>query len=208
MQRMMVWGASGGIGGALVQAAVRNGSRVVGLYHSGEVPAGADAVQADVTHDFSISQAVLETAQLIEAVDCLIYAVGDIAAERIDDTEGRAWRRIIDVNLSGAYAATQASLPLLTPDAYIVYIGAVSERLRLPGLAAYAAAKAGLEALAAVVAKEERHRRVLLVRPSAVATPLWDKVPLRLPRNAASPEEVAERILAACGDGLTGVLDL
>jgi short-subunit dehydrogenase len=78
----------------------------------------------------------------------------------------------------------------------------------LPGLAAYAAAKAGLEALVQTLAKEQRKHRVTIVRPAAVATSFWDKVPLRMPKDAASPEKVAERILAAYEAGDVGELDL
>jgi short-subunit dehydrogenase len=87
-------------------------------------------------------------------------------------------------------------------------LGAVSERLRLPKLSAYAAAKAGLEAFVEALRKEERRRQVMLVRPAAVATPLWDKVPMSLPTNAPSPEKVAKRILKAYHEGHTGQLDL
>ena len=44
-------------------------------------------------------------------------------------------------------------------NAHIIFIGAVSERLKLPGLSAYAASKAGLEAFAEVLGKEERKKR-------------------------------------------------
>jgi len=80
--------------------------------------------------------------------------------------------------------------------------------MRLPGLAAYAAAKAGLEAFAEVLRKEERKRRITVVRPSAVDTAIWQKVPFKLPPEAMKPEAVAERILAAYDEGHRGVLDL
>ena len=51
-------------------------------------------------------------------------------------------------------------------------------------------------------------RQVILVRPGAVATSFWDKVPMRLPKNAATPEKVAERIVTAHAEGYEGVLDL
>jgi NAD(P)-dependent dehydrogenase (short-subunit alcohol dehydrogenase family) len=90
----------------------------------------------------------------------------------------------------------------------MIFLGAVSERLRLPRLSAYAAAKAGLEAFVEVLTKEERKRQVILVRPAAVDTPLWEKVPFKLPAGAVSPDEVAERILSAYRDGHRGQLDL
>jgi NAD(P)-dependent dehydrogenase (short-subunit alcohol dehydrogenase family) len=98
--------------------------------------------------------------------------------------------------------------PHLAEEGHLVLLGAISERLRLPGLAAYAAAKAGLEALAATLGKEDRRRRVTLVRPAAIATDLWDKVPLRLPEGAPAPEKVVGRILDAHRSGHKGVLEL
>jgi hypothetical protein len=56
--------------------------------------------------------------------------------------------------------------------------------------------------------KEERKRRVTIVRPAAVDTPLWHKVPFKLPPGALSPDEAAERILNAYRDGHRGLLDL
>jgi NAD(P)-dependent dehydrogenase (short-subunit alcohol dehydrogenase family) len=119
-----------------------------------------------------------------------------------------AFRRILDANLTGAYNAVHHSLPLLAPDAPLVFIGAVAERMRLPGLSAYAAAKAGLEAFAEVLRKEERKRRVILVRPGAVNTTFWRKVPFKMPGNALSPEAVAEKVVEAVNAGHQGVLDI
>lgn len=96
----------------------------------------------------------------------------------------------------------------MTADAHIVFLGAVSERLRLPGLAAYASAKAGLEAFAEVLRKEQRRRRVTLVRPKAVDTPLWEKVPFSVPHGAMSPERLVESVVQANQDGHSGVLNL
>jgi NAD(P)-dependent dehydrogenase (short-subunit alcohol dehydrogenase family) len=97
---------------------------------------------------------------------------------------------------------------LLAEDAHLFYLGAISERLRLPGLGAYAAAKAGLEAFADTLRKEERRRKVTVVRPAAVATPLWEKVPMRLPAHAMTAKDLAERIIEAYRDGHKGTLDL
>lgn len=118
------------------------------------------------------------------------------------------WDRIISANLSDVFYTYHHSLPLLDEGAHIFLIGAVSERLRLPGLAAYAAAKAGLEAFAEALSKEDRNKRITVVRPGAVATSFWDKVPLRLPKDAAPPEKVAEKIYEAYQSGHKGHLDL
>jgi NAD(P)-dependent dehydrogenase (short-subunit alcohol dehydrogenase family) len=165
-------------------------------------------LEADVADEFSVQRAVFAAAQQLPAVDLWIYAAGDIAAAPVAGMDDTTWRRILDANLTGAYRAVHHSLPLLAEDAHIVFLGAYSERLQLPGLSAYAAAKAGLEAFAVALAKEERRRRVTLVRPGAVATPLWEKMPVRLPRSASTPEEIAGKILQAVREGHRGQLDL
>jgi NAD(P)-dependent dehydrogenase (short-subunit alcohol dehydrogenase family) len=96
----------------------------------------------------------------------------------------------------------------MSENAHIFILGAVSERMRLPGLGGYAAAKAGLEAFAEALGKEERKKRVTVVRPGAVATPFWEKVPLKLPKDAAPPEKVAEKIYEAYLSEHKGKLDL
>jgi short-subunit dehydrogenase len=80
--------------------------------------------------------------------------------------------------------------------------------MRMPGLAAYAAAKAGLEAFGEALRKELRKQKVTVIRPAAVNTPLWQKVPFRMPGNAMTPEVLAGRILSAYQEGHKGTLDI
>ncbi len=206
----MVWGAGGGIGRALVSRLNEQSWRVLAMgRHTPDLSnLTPDLFEADVADPGGVERAVTMASQEVDQVDLWIYAVGDIAASKVADAAPDAWQRILDANLMGAYLAAHYSLPLLAQDAHLVFVGAVSERLRLPRLSAYAAAKAGLEAFVEVLGKEERKRRVTLVRPAAVDTPLWDKVPFKLPPGALSPGQAAERIMAAYREGHRGVLDL
>lgn len=209
-QSAMAWGASGGIGRALVSRLRQEGWRVLAMGRhttdlSGLTP---HLFEADVADPKDVERAIEMASQEVEQVDLWIYTVGDIVASKVADAEYESWQRILDANLVGAYLAAHYSLPLLARDAHLLFLGAVSERMRLPRLSAYAAAKAGLEAFVEVLGKEERKRRVTLVRPAAVDTPLWDKVPFKLPAGAMSPDETADRILDAYRDGHRGVLDL
>ena len=210
MSTAMIWGANGGIGRALVSALRDEQWTVTAVSRQPEALEALTPISlyADVSDEFSVRQAVLAVGQEVTAVDLWIYAAGDITAAPVEDMALADWQRIMNANLLGAYLTTRHSLPLLAENAHLVYLGAVSERLRLPGLAAYAAAKAGLEAFADTVRKEQRKRRVTVVRPGAVDTPLWEKVPMRLPKDAPPPAKVAQRILAAYRDGHKGTLDL
>ena len=210
MKTAMVWGASGGIGSALVQRLVDEGWEVLSVARDpGAVPPlSGEVIEADVADPRSVQEAVARSEELVHEVDLWIYAVGDITSVKAEEMPPEDWERILVANLTGAYLSVHHSLPLLAADAHIVFLGAVSERLRLPGLAAYASAKAGLEAFADVLRKEQRPRRVTLVRPKAVQTSLWEKAPFSLPPGAMSPQALVERILQANQDGHSGVLNL
>lgn len=210
MKTAMIWGANGGIGRALVTALIEREWTVVAASRDEDELAdmAAHRVSANVADAFSIQRAVQMAALEVDEIDLWIYSAGDITSAPVADMDPGTWSRILAANLTGAYLTTHFSLPLLAPEAHLFYIGAISERLRLPGLSAYAAAKAGLEAFADALRKEQRRRRVTVVRPAAVATPLWDKVPLRMPKDAPPPAKIAERILAAYGEGHSGHLDL
>jgi NAD(P)-dependent dehydrogenase (short-subunit alcohol dehydrogenase family) len=206
MKTAMVWGAQGGIGQALVKKLQADDWEVLSVSRTAR--AEDKSLEADVSKSWEVEKAVHEAAMEVDQVNLWIYAVGDITSEKVDQMDPEAWARILDANLSGAYLAVHHSLSLLSEDATLVFVGAVSERLRLPGLSAYAAAKVGLEAFTEALSKEERKKRIILVRPSAVDTPLWEKVPLKLPSDAPPPEKVAGRILEAVHDGHKGQLDL
>jgi NAD(P)-dependent dehydrogenase (short-subunit alcohol dehydrogenase family) len=206
----MIWGAGGGIGRAVARALREKEWTTVGLARDPEqIENEVDhAIRADVTQAVMVQHAVMEASYEVEDVALWVYAAGDILSARVREMNAQQWERIVGANLGGPFLATQASLPLLAEDAHLFYLGAVSERLRLPGLSAYAAAKAGLEAWATALAKEERKRNVTVVRPGAVATPFWEKVPMRLPDDAATPEQIAARILQAYDEGHSGQLDI
>lgn len=210
MKTAMIWGASGGIGTALVTKLADAGWTVIGVARDPNSVSylTTEAVAADVRDSDSVRKAIEQAGELVDQVDLWIYAVGDIASTKIEELPVAEWERILSANLTGAYLTAHLSLPLLAPDAHMIFLGAVSERLRLPGLAAYAAAKAGLEAFADVLRKEERRRSVTVVRPKAVQTELWEKVPFSVPPGAVSADELAERILRAYQESESGVLNV
>lgn len=210
MKTAMIFGANGGIGRAILAALNTQDWTTVAFSRQEEMLEGVatHSLFVDVSDAFSIQKSVQAAAFEVSDVKLWIYTAGDITSSPVEDMSPDVWRRIMDANLNGAYLATYYSLPLLAPDAHLIYVGAINERLRLPGLAAYAAAKAGLEAFGEALRKEQRKRKVAVVRPVAVDTPLWEKVPMRLPKDAPPASKVAGRILAAYEEGHSGLLDL
>jgi 3-hydroxy acid dehydrogenase / malonic semialdehyde reductase len=204
----LIWGAGGGIGSALVTHLRKINWEVLaagrGVNDLEELT--PYCYEADVANPFSIQAAVTRMSQEADEVSLFVYTCGDITSQQVSDMVPQTWQRILDANLTGAFLTTQYSLPMLSSQAHLFYLGAIHEHLRLPGLSAYAAAKAGLEAFAEVVRKETR-RKVSVVRPSAAATNFWEKVPFKLPPNHLKPTDVAERIFEAYQEGSQGRLD-
>jgi NAD(P)-dependent dehydrogenase (short-subunit alcohol dehydrogenase family) len=205
----LIWGADGGIGQALTRHLLEEGWQVVtvGRHTERLEGLGGVVIEAEISDPFSVQTAVAAISQEVDEVDLWAYAIGDISAAPVSQMALNDWRRILDANLNGAFLATHYSLPLLAQEGHLFYLGAISERMRLPGLSAYAAAKAGIEAFAEVVRKETR-KRVSVVRPAAVDTPLWAKSPFKLPAHHLTPQDVAVRILQAYHAGEKGNLDL
>jgi NAD(P)-dependent dehydrogenase (short-subunit alcohol dehydrogenase family) len=209
MRRIIVWGAAGGIGRAFVEAVADASDVVVAVARDASslralTPYVLDADLADAT---SVAGAMESATTVAETFDLAVIAVGDIASARTVDMDLATWNRLVQNNLTATFLAMQATTPHLTPNAVLIVIGAIHERLRLPGLGAYAAMKAAIEAYTDAWRKEAR-RRAIVVRPAAVATPLWRKVPFAMPRGALTAADVAARTLASIKAGHDGLLDL
>jgi NAD(P)-dependent dehydrogenase (short-subunit alcohol dehydrogenase family) len=210
MPEALIWGASGGIGSALVHKLKAEGWRVfAAARRESGIPANAD-----MTFPFNALQpaTVAEVASVIAAetsgLDLVIYAAGGVKAAPLEKLEPDAWRLIMAANLDGAFLAARSSLNLMRDDGHLMIIGAHVGKITLPRMGAYAAAKAGLETFITVLQKEHRRKRITIVRPSAVDTPMWANVPFNPPQQALSPESVAQSILDHHTSGGSGELDL
>lgn len=211
MSKAIVWGASSDVGRAMIQKLDAQGWDVVAFARDetavSDLPATIIEV-SDVADDFAVQTAVREAAYEIEEADLWLYTIGDITAVPVSDMDVATWTRLLNANLTGAYLTLHHSLPLLNEKAHLMFVGAIHERLRLPGLSAYSAAKAGLDAFAETVKKEQRKMKVSVIRPGAVATKFWDNVPMKMPKDAMSPEKLADKMWEAYESGHKGQLDL
>lgn len=209
MKTVLIWGAGGGIGRALADQLASENWQVVAAGHNLESfrDLTEHIYEVELGDAFAVQSAVTAISQEVSEVDLWVYAAGDITSARVNQMQPADWQRILQANLTGAFLTTHFSWPMLSDESHLFYLGAVSERMRLPGLSAYAAAKAGLEAFADVVRKESR-RKVTVVRPGAVDTLFWRKVPFKLPPHHLQPDEVAARIVRAYTECHQGQLDL
>jgi NAD(P)-dependent dehydrogenase (short-subunit alcohol dehydrogenase family) len=203
----LIWGASGGIGMALTDALQSLGWQVAAVArNTDQLRQRLSLVyEVDFGSPYSVQSAVSALSQEVDEVDWWIYAAGAIASVPVPQMKPEEWQRLMDANLTGVYLAVHHSLALLSRDAPMYILGAVSERMRLPGLTAYASAKAGVEAFADALRKEQR-RTVVVVRPGAVKTRLWQNVPFKMPASALEPSALADLIIQAFERGEKGPL--
>ena len=210
MSTAMVWGASGGIGKAIVEKLVDEGISVTAVSRSsGNYSRPVKELKiSDIRNPEGIQDAIEDTQKELDKMDFWVYAVGDITSKPIMKLDPEEWNGIVETNLTGAFLAVKYSAPVLKDNTHMIFVGAVSERTQLPGLSAYVSAKAGLESFVEVLRKEERDLSISIVRPKAVDTTFWNKVPFNLPHGASKPGEIAGRIFEVFEKGETGKIDI
>lgn len=210
MPNALIWGASGGIGSALAHHLKVNGWNVYGAARDEDRL--SDTLDGRFTFEagdpFSIQQACHMLGQQIESLDLSVYAAGGIQSATLEKTSIEQWHAVMDANLTGAFLTTQAVVPLMSKEGHIMLIGAHTEKITLPRMAVYTAAKTALEPLVTIFQKENRKLKFTLVRPPAIDTPFWQNAPFKLPETALKPQQVAEAILNHYQSGNSGVLEL
>ncbi len=217
----LVTGGSRGIGRATALALASAGATAVIVYvqqadraaavvREIETAAGvAEAIRADVTSEADLARMAEGLHARHRRLDILVNNAGMVTPSRTEGLTLEAWRRVLDVNLTGAFLATRACLPLLRDagGAAIVNVSSVAG-VRGGTLGPhYAAAKGGLIALTRYWAREllPDRIRVNCVAPSMTATEMseatWPGAErARMERlvpmgRYAEPREVAEAIV-------------
>lgn len=129
--------------------------------------------------------AMAEIGEALGGIDVLFVNAGVGGFAPVPDVTEEFWDGIHNVNLKGAFFAIQAALPLMRDGGSIVITGSVGSIAAVPGNVVYAAAKAGLRAMARILAKEllPRKIRVNVVSPGPTDTEIF--------KRGAPAEEVA-----------------
>ncbi len=123
-------------------------------------------------------------------LDALVASAGLSDARPIADTGLDDWRKVMAVNLDGAFLSVKYGARAMRDcqSGSIVLIGSASGVKAVPQAAAYCASKAGMRMLAKAAALELKPQgvRVNCVSPAGVVTPMWQKMPfLEGPGGAA-----------------------
>jgi NAD(P)-dependent dehydrogenase (short-subunit alcohol dehydrogenase family) len=183
----LVTGSSTGIGRATALRLDSAGWRVFAGVRKQEDAdslraAGSDRltpVILDVTDAEAIAAAAASLGDELggAGLDGLVNNAGVAIPSPLETMPIDAFRRQIEVNLTGQVAVTQAMLPLIR-DARgrIVFVSSIGGRIAFPLTGAYHAAKFGVEAVGDVFRQELRRWgiSVSVVEPGSIDTPIWD----------------------------------
>jgi glucose 1-dehydrogenase len=234
-KRALVTGGSSGIGEAIVMALAEAGAKV-GINCHAHLEAAQEianriqkrqgeafAVQADVSDPAAVSRIFGTMEKTWGGIDILVNSAGIDGGHALGwEADPAKWRRVIEVNLFGAFYCAQQALKRMVPQksGVILNISSVHEIIAWSGYSAYTASKAGLGMMTRTLAQEAAPYgvRVLAVGPGAIKTPInqsvWgdpakrkdllEKIPLN---RLGEPEDIARMVVVFVSDAasyLTG----
>jgi 3-oxoacyl-[acyl-carrier protein] reductase len=223
----LVSGSNQGIGAAIVRALHRSGARVIVNHPDSSdgktreqaqalvddlnrVRAGSAIARAADVSDATAVQAMMESVrQEWGEIDILVNNAGILRDRTIAKMTLDEWQAVINVNLTGVFHCCKYGLEIMRNDGAIVCVGSLAAKLGFHGQSNYAAAKAGVQSMVRVLAREcaKRNIRVNAVAPGAIDTAMMasvaDKAREQLNSAVAlgrlgRPDEVAAAVLFLC----------
>jgi NAD(P)-dependent dehydrogenase (short-subunit alcohol dehydrogenase family) len=163
---VLVTGAARGIGAEAARALAARGARLalVGLEPTllrrlrDELGAGHVWYEADVTSQDQLDAAVSRTVEELGGIDVVVANAGVASYGTVRQLDPEAFRRTVDVNLTGVFRTVHAALPhVVDRRGYVLVVASLGSFTPLGGLAAYNASKAGAEALGLALRQEVAH---------------------------------------------------
>lgn len=197
-----ITGGNSGIGLATARLFVAEGARVAITGRNQktldaaaqELGRNALAIAADITDVAATEAAVQQAVKKFGNLDVLFANAGVAGNTPVGGTNIAAFESVIRTNLTAVFFTVQAAIAHLNDGASIILNGSVISVLGSPGYSAYAASKAGVRAMARVMASELSPRgiRVNVISPGAIRTPIWGAATATPEAEKALEERIAK----------------
>jgi NAD(P)-dependent dehydrogenase (short-subunit alcohol dehydrogenase family) len=220
-RRVVVVGASSGIGKAIAEAALDDGASVVlaarrqallSEVADSAASGTATVTSCDVSKEHGCDELVSAVKSAISSIDLLVCAVGAAPLALLDHATDEDWATTLQTNLVGTHRLIRACLPLLAPGAIVAVLSSENVGQARPALGTYSASKAALDQMVETWrAEQPRVRFVRVVVGSTIDTefgraftpdlltwalPDWQARGL-LPENALVSADVSEAVVGA-----------
>ena len=184
---VIITGASRGIGAAVAERLAKDGFSVVVNYGGSEAEAAAVvkeiesaggraiAAKADVSKADEVSRMFEVAEKEFEGVDVLVNNAGIMQLSSVATTDDTAFDRQIAVNLKGTFNGLREGAKRLRSGGRIINFSTSVIGLKLETYGVYAATKAAVETLTAILSKELRGRAITVnaIAPGPTATDLF-----------------------------------
>jgi short-subunit dehydrogenase len=209
MQRILITGASRGIGRAIAEKLA--GPDVVLLLHGRDQKALEETAASAKLNGARCELLICDLSKpaLIEKLitqvnsaplDVLVNNAGVGLAKPLDEITLDEWNFTVAVNITAPFLLCKGLVPRMSSGASIVNILSGAARIGFPGWASYCMSKFALDGFSKALREELRPRgiRVINIYPGATDTDIWDQVPGDWPREKMMrPESVAMAVKAA-----------
>ena len=183
----LVTGGSRGIGAAIAKRLAADGANVAITFTKDASAASAVvkaielgggkaiAIQADAANVEAVKAAVEKTVATFGQLDVLVNNAGTAIPKAFEETTLEEMDRVIDINVRGTMATTQAALKHMKSGGRIISIGsAVGDRVQTPGLVAYSATKGAVKIFTQGLSREVGSRGITVnnIQPGPIDTDL------------------------------------
>ena len=179
---VLITGASGGLGASMAAAFAAEGAAVAVHYRTRAEGAGrivkqieasgskAQQFYADLRVEAEIESLVTSVVEQFGGIDCLVNNAGVVLKAYAEDTDANHWDDTLNINLRAPHLLSRAVLPYLKSGGSVIHNSSIHAINTVQNFSAYAASKAGLDALAKAQALEwaEQGIRVNVVSPGVV----------------------------------------
>src|SRR5215472_576589 len=184
-KKALITGGNSGIGLATARLFVAEGAEVAITGRDqktldeavAELGPNARGYRADVAVADDRKRLFADLARDFGKLDIVFVNDGITGRTPTGAADEAVFENVIHVNLNGAFFTVNSAAPLLNDNASIIFNGSVHNYLGQAGVAAYAATKGGVVAMARAIAADlaPRNIRVNVVAPGATKTPIWKR---------------------------------